>query len=190
MKANTKIKELRTRKGISQEELSDKSGLSLRTIQRIENGETEPLGDSLKKIAHALDTTPEELIDWSIEENTTFIKTMNLSALFFLLFPLLGILIPYIMWHSKKGRIAKLDEAGSALINFQITWNLLLFFGILFTSALLIFGRSNPSLAMLIGGSVLFVFGAYAYNFIFILINTSLIQKDKPLRYMPTIKFL
>ncbi len=190
MTATTKIKELRTRKGISQDELAEKSGLSLRTIQRIENGETEPLGDSLKKIAHALDTTTEELVDWAIEENTIFIKSMNLSALFFLLFPLLGIMIPYIIWHSKKGRITKLDEAGSALINFQITWNLLLFFGILFIGVLLIFGAPNTSFALLIGIGSIFVFGAYVYNFIMILINTSLIQKDKSLKYIPSIKFL
>ncbi len=190
MKATTKIKELRNRKGISQDELSEKSGLSLRTIQRIENGETEPLGDSLKKIAYALDTTPEELADWAIEENITFIKSMNLSALFFLLFPLLGIMVPYIIWHSKKGRITRLDEAGSALVNFQITWNLLLFLGIILTGALLIFGAPDPSLALLISVGSLFVFGAYVYNFISILINTSLIQKNKPLRYIPSIKFL
>lgn len=33
-----KVKELRKRKGYSQEELAEKSGLSLRTVQRIENG--------------------------------------------------------------------------------------------------------------------------------------------------------
>ena len=33
-----RVKELRNRKGMSQELLAEKSGLSLRTIQRIENG--------------------------------------------------------------------------------------------------------------------------------------------------------
>ena len=37
-----RIKNLRNRKGFSQEELSVKTGLSLRTVQRVENGETEP----------------------------------------------------------------------------------------------------------------------------------------------------
>ena len=45
-----KVKELRKRKGFSQEELAENSGLSLRTIQRIENGETEPTGETLKRI--------------------------------------------------------------------------------------------------------------------------------------------
>ena len=37
-----KIKELRSRKGLSQEQLSEDSKLSLRTIQRIEKGESIP----------------------------------------------------------------------------------------------------------------------------------------------------
>ncbi len=37
-----RIKELRSRKGFSQEKLADETGLNIRTIQRIENGETEP----------------------------------------------------------------------------------------------------------------------------------------------------
>lgn len=43
------IKKIRADKAFSQEDLSEKSGLSLRTIQRLENGETEPRGDTLKK---------------------------------------------------------------------------------------------------------------------------------------------
>jgi transcriptional regulator with XRE-family HTH domain len=43
-----RIKELRNRKGMSQEFLAEESGLSLRTIQRIENSETVPRGDIAK----------------------------------------------------------------------------------------------------------------------------------------------
>lgn len=41
---------------------SEKSGLSLRTIQRIENGESERTGDTLKRLSNALDVNPDELI--------------------------------------------------------------------------------------------------------------------------------
>lgn len=57
------VKDLRKRKGLSQEELAKNAGLSLRTIQRVENGETEPTGETLKRISSALDVTPNELID-------------------------------------------------------------------------------------------------------------------------------
>ena len=39
-----RLKELRNQRGMSQEVLADESGLSLRTIQRIENGSTNPTG--------------------------------------------------------------------------------------------------------------------------------------------------
>jgi transcriptional regulator with XRE-family HTH domain len=59
-----RIKNLRIRKGFSQEELAEISGLSLRTIQRIENGETEPRGDSLKRLVTAFEVSPDEILDW------------------------------------------------------------------------------------------------------------------------------
>jgi len=55
------IKELRLRSGLSQEKLAEVSGLSLRSIQRIENNNTIPRGDSLKRIAEALKVSIEEL---------------------------------------------------------------------------------------------------------------------------------
>jgi transcriptional regulator with XRE-family HTH domain len=93
-----RVKELRSRKGLSQEQLAENSGLSLRTIQRIENGETEPRGDTLKRLMNALDAAPDDLMDWSIAEDKGFLTAVNLSALGFFVFPLLGILIPLIMW--------------------------------------------------------------------------------------------
>jgi len=62
-----RAREFRTRKGLTQEELAENSGLSLRTIQRIENGEVMPRGDSLKRIAVALQVTPDDLIEWQVE---------------------------------------------------------------------------------------------------------------------------
>lgn len=55
------VKGLRKQKGLSQEDLSKKSGLSLRTIQRVENGESEPTGETLKRISNAFELTLEEL---------------------------------------------------------------------------------------------------------------------------------
>ena len=50
MRLGTKIKELRKKKGLTQIELSEKTGLTERTIQRIENHEVEPSKHSLKKM--------------------------------------------------------------------------------------------------------------------------------------------
>jgi len=53
----TRIKELRESKGLSQEGLSEKAGVSLRTIQRMENGESAPRGSTLRNIASSLDVS-------------------------------------------------------------------------------------------------------------------------------------
>ncbi|WP_345955012.1 helix-turn-helix transcriptional regulator [Mucilaginibacter sp. PAMB04168] len=49
------VKTLRTEKGYSQELLAQRTNLSLRTIQRIESGQTEPHGDTLQRLAASLD---------------------------------------------------------------------------------------------------------------------------------------
>lgn len=57
MKLGTRIKDLRKKKGFTQVELSQQTGLSLRTIQRIENNENKPSVYSLRKIGEALNYT-------------------------------------------------------------------------------------------------------------------------------------
>ncbi len=56
MEFGEKLKELRTSLNCSQKELSEKTGLTLRTIQRIENNEVKPSLYSLKMIGEALKT--------------------------------------------------------------------------------------------------------------------------------------
>ncbi|NVK53507.1 MAG: helix-turn-helix transcriptional regulator [Flavobacteriaceae bacterium] len=48
------IKKTRIEKNLSQEELSEISNLSLRTVQRIENNDTTPRGDTLNRLTKAL----------------------------------------------------------------------------------------------------------------------------------------
>ena len=56
-----RLKELRAIRGMSQEYLAEESRVSLRTIQRIENNESEPTGETVKRIANALDVQLTEL---------------------------------------------------------------------------------------------------------------------------------
>lgn len=72
-----RVKELRINNGLSQEGLAKAAGLSLRTIQRVENRETEPAGDTLKRIATALNTTPIDLLNWSKDVLKATVKTKN-----------------------------------------------------------------------------------------------------------------
>lgn len=184
-----RIKALRNRKGFSQEDLAEESGLSLRTIQRIENGETAPLGDSLKRISSSLNVNPEELIDWTIKEDIGYLKTLNLSALTFIFFPILGILVPFIMWVSKKDKLKDINKIGREVVNFEITWTIILFIGLLI-NPIIQNTTGEVTMAMLIIPSLIFMAIMYTLNFIFIIFNTLQIHNEKDVKYYPKISFL
>lgn len=68
------LKKLRATRGMSQEYLTDESRVSLRTIQRIENNESEPTGETIKRIAIALDVELTELIGSNSVTETSDLK--------------------------------------------------------------------------------------------------------------------
>ncbi len=181
-----KVKELRKRNGMSQEFLAENSGLSLRTVQRIENGETQPTGDSIKRLASALNVTPNELIDWQIIEDNRALLRLNLSQLGFIAFPLLGILIPLIIWTSKKDKIKDINHVGKSILNFQISWTLLLFLlitGLFITSKL-------ELITVSFAGILITIAVMYFINFIVVLSNTFRYHNGKSLKYPITFKLL
>lgn len=102
MELSERIKELRNINGLSQDELAKRAGVSLRTIQRVELSETEPRGDTLIRIAAVFDLKPEDLLLKPLNKDKYFLPVLNLSALSFILFPLLGFIIPLILWVLKK----------------------------------------------------------------------------------------
>ncbi len=190
-----KIKELRNRKGLSQEELADLTQLSLRTIQRIENGETEARGDSLKKLAGALGITPEELIGHSSkldetekENNNQYLVLLNLSALSFLVFPILGIIVPLIFWSLKKNTVKNIDILSKRLINFQISWFIL---ATIIPMAIVIMFIFHVRLGISLGPKFLIgVFILYGFNILYILFNTVRLYNNKSVIYQPAIPFI
>ena len=88
-----KISETRKAKGLTQEELAEKSKVNLRTIQRIENNESEPRGKTLNLICDALQIDKTEL---TITENGNLIgigaKIVNGLFLVALNLALMGII--------------------------------------------------------------------------------------------------
>lgn len=191
-----KIKELRTRKGLSQDELATTSQLNLRTIQRIESGETEPRGDTLKRLAKALEVTPDELIDWAEEEDTAMLMLLNISALSFIIFPLLGIIIPLVLWMSKKDKVKNFNATGKKLLNFQISWCIAFFLiYVLFFMAFIFHLKilpSSPSFFNLGGNEsiILMMPVLYVLNIILIVFNAIRSYKNKNVIYQPAIPFL
>ena len=115
----SELKKIREKRNLTQEELAEKSGLSVRTIQRIEAG-TEPKGYTLKTLVSSLDVSENDLLTPIIPteesvvenpifqepvleiknepiENLTLIKIINLSSLPLCWFPIANFLPPLLI---------------------------------------------------------------------------------------------
>ncbi|WP_185816817.1 helix-turn-helix domain-containing protein [Hymenobacter metallilatus] len=141
----TRITTIRKSKGLSQEVLAEQSGVSLRTIQRVEQGETEPRGYTLQALAQALDVPLEAFriqpepaaptppapplpAPAALPSDPDFLQLLNLSALSFLVLPLLNILVPWWLWRARRHRTAHVAEVGRRVLGFQILWQVGSFF--------------------------------------------------------------
>lgn len=145
MFSTTRITAIRKSKGLSQEVLAEQSGVSLRTIQRVEQGETEPRGYTLQALAAALDvpleafrTQPEPATPGppappapapsALRSDPDFLQLLNLSALSFLVLPLLNILVPWLLWRTHRHTTTHAAEVGRRVLGFQILWQVGCFF--------------------------------------------------------------
>ncbi|TYP96854.1 helix-turn-helix protein [Sphingobacterium allocomposti] len=120
----SKLTEQREKLHLTQEELAEKSGISVRTIQRIESGQR-PKGYTRKALARALDVdesyfdadrdlagTYQNVLKWN--------KIVNLSVLPFVCFPPLNILVPLAIIVWKK----QFNPVNRQLLSIQIVWTL------------------------------------------------------------------
>jgi len=101
------IKQARKQAGLTQQDLANETGLSLRTIQRIEKGDQEVSGYSLRQISTILDVRLEQLILPNVNQvrieapPVSAVKALYLSSLLFVINPLLGIIVPAILSYSR-----------------------------------------------------------------------------------------
>jgi transcriptional regulator with XRE-family HTH domain len=132
----SKLKSLRELQNLTQEELAEKSGVSVRTIQRIETGK-EPRGYSLRILAKALEVAESDLQNQEIERGTTAIiqektketllinyaalKLINLSTIPFIVLPPFNIIIPLIIMVTMKQK----NTFTKQLISVQILWTIM-----------------------------------------------------------------
>ena len=111
------IQHLREEKNLTQTELAEKSGLSLRTIQRIEAGNV-PKGYTLKALAFFFETEPEKLIPNKVILNVERAKLINISSLAGLIIPFGGVILPLILTYKTKDQQNK--ELGKNMVSLQI----------------------------------------------------------------------
>ena len=178
-----KLAEKRERLNLTQEELAGKSGVSVRTIQRIESGQV-PKRFTLKALSEALGVDEsyftEDPYENDDKDEMKWNKIANLSALPLICFPPLNILVPFfiIFWKKQYNTVSK------KLLSIQIVWTLisiLLFVFILILNDWLMV-KSNIKLLITIFWVMV--------NAIVIVRNAYILSKEKPERIFPDINIL
>ena len=121
------LRKIRVEKKRSQEELAEESGITVRTIQRIENQESVPRTHTLNQLANALGVSVDELYGQEQfdhkQDDSNRIHLMKLSQFLFSIY-FLGFLVPYIMKFSQKDPSDKFTSWSNEIINLQFTWAL------------------------------------------------------------------
>ena len=125
-----RIRDIRKKKGLSQEELAESAKVNLRTIQRIENNESEPRGKTLNLICNVLQINAEDILDYGKQTDKSYLTIFHLSVIVFLAIPVGNIIVPLILWMNKKDKIIGLKEIGANLLNYQIVWSIITFLSI------------------------------------------------------------
>lgn len=175
METGKLIKELRLKKGMTQDELANKTEVSSRTIQRIENGEVVPRSHSLQVIARALDVDfsmfveleTEKIQPGRMKDNNNYLGLLHLSAIIPLIFPTI------LIWNLKKDMINNLSEHYRIVMSFQ----------------LMILGVALGCLWVYWWtGQLIPLIGVLLMNALFSILNTLKVMSGEPYLKMPFIK--
>ncbi|WP_460940194.1 helix-turn-helix domain-containing protein [Spirosoma humi] len=127
---SSRIKTYRRQRHLSQEELAHLAGLSLRTIQRIEKGESVGSAYTLRTLASALQLSPEDLTAPQSPPNTVsnpaslnYLLRLNWSALIGIILPLANIILPAILlWRYRHDPLVR--QRGPQIVSFQLIWTM------------------------------------------------------------------
>lgn len=142
----SKLAVYRRKKGLTQENLAELSGVTTRTIQRIEKGSVVPHIQTLKILADCLEIDPELLMDepegvkfeqeevkpeqfnHAQEKKIASITPLfHLAALIGLSLPILNILLPFALWLFLRNEHKEYEQQGKQVLNFQLSMSMLLF---------------------------------------------------------------
>jgi len=167
------VKALREQSHLTQEELSKISGISIRTIQRIEAGQ-EPKGHTARALAKALDIDLNAIAKHKVSNETvdySVIKLINLSSLFVTFIPLLNVIVPFLImrFSKQKNRLAK------TIISLQIFWtiiSILIFFLVSFLKLTLSFSLRITQWVMIV---------LILINVVLILVNAYSLDRNRKL---------
>lgn len=178
-------------KGYSQEKLAELSGVTVRTIQRIERGDVNSHMNTLKLLADALEIDVQALLplenpkDEAIQ--TKWLLLMHSVPLLGALIPLTNILVPIFLWIHKREDNPVYDRHGRAVINFQITITLLF---VVSLAGMILFPFLQLEGAELYFSIIGIYFGIILLNVVFIVLNIFLSLSSGRKFYPIAIPFL
>ena len=128
-----KLKEYRNLSRLTQEELSKESGISIRTIQRIEKGLTTGSSHTIKTLAKTLDIESDHMIVSDLTQNDEIadeldkVKLMNLSVLSLIFIPFGNLILPTIIFLRNR-KLSRVNTLGRKIISLQILNTLAMLF--------------------------------------------------------------
>lgn len=172
MKIGELVKQLRVKKGMTQEELASKTDISVRTIQRIESGDVDPRAYTLQSIAAALEIEYEMLAgdassdeDGIKEKGERWLAIVHLSGLLLLIVPTL------VLWIWKRDQVGNIHKHAADALNFQLSMTLYLLPCVLFSI--------YPFLILIA-----------VYSQVIVIVNTVKVINRRSYKYPLTIRFL
>ncbi len=150
----SKLAYYRQKLHLTQQELANKSGISIRTIQRIESG-TIPKGHTLIALLEALDIKEEEFFEKKEAQKNqeieySIVKLVNTTTLLGILLPPFNIVIPLSIMFFKK----QFNPLTKQLISIQILWTV--FFVIMFLASMMFNTIGNEYGLQIIGTLIVF----------------------------------
>ncbi|WP_423999118.1 serine hydrolase [Maribacter sp. IgM3_T14_3] len=112
-------------KGYSQQQLSEKTEVTVRTIQRIEKGKVHPHLQTIKLLAAALGIDMNDLLPLENPKEESLQKKwlllLHATPILGFVLPLCNVLFPLFLWIHKREDNPIYDRHGVKVINFQIT---------------------------------------------------------------------
>ena len=143
----------RKKKGLTQEQLADLTNVTVRTIQRIESGESIPRSYTVKAIAAVLNISFEELlantnsnkasltnsinssISPNLQDGKHFLQMLCLSCFSYLVIPLVHFLVPARMLKKSNEQNPAIIAFARKVISNQIYWMVALYIFLLLSLA-------------------------------------------------------
>ncbi len=179
MKSENKLKALRTLQNLTQGDLSESSGVSIRTIQRIEKGLSNGSAHTIRSLARALNVESTVLAPTTdqagalSEDDLSTVQLINFSILSIFLIPFGNLIVPSLIFSVNKTS-QTVSSLGRKIISFQIISTVILAF--LTIMIFLLIDRGSGAIPL----PVLICYVMYVTVSIFVVFQTAIhITKNK-----------